>query len=320
MTTYEQMTGFLLGCDNLLLTAHHDPDADCIGAMLGLYHLFGGERRGWIMALEDAVPPNLKYMPGVENILRPADITRRPKAMIFLDCGEPRRISNGWLDAYSGLPRYCIDHHASNNFAGELAVVERDASSTGEIVAALGEDAGLPFNIGAATCLYSAIVSDTGCFLYENTTPRALETAARLLRLGVDMEQVRIKLFESRSSSGIAVLQAAFRNMQFAADGAICYSFVRREEAVAAGATMADFHNIANYTLLKAGVKMGLFLEEYDGYVKVSLRSRQGLRMDKLAQTLGGGGHMRAAGCRLEGGLKDALPLVLEKALAIMQI
>jgi phosphoesterase RecJ-like protein len=318
MLYYQQMTDFLLSRDDLLLTAHHDPDADCLGSMLGLYHLCDGGRRGWILALEDEIPLNLRYLPGAELIVYPQQIERRPAAVLLVDCGEPDRASRGWLDDYCGLPWYCIDHHVSNDFQGELAIVEPGASSTGEIVAALGEAAGLPLNIEAATCLYSAIVSDTGCFRYENTTPRALETAAKLLRLGVDMEQVRVKLFESRTPAGMAVLQAAFRNMRFAAAGQLCYTFVRHEEALAALAAPADFHNIANFTLIGDGVKIGLFLEEGGGYVKVSMRSRQGLRMDKLAQSLGGGGHIRAAGCLLSGNLKSALPGVLEKALAML--
>ena len=319
MAEYLQMTDFLLNCKDLLLTAHHDPDADCAGSMLGLYHMFGGADRGWIMALEDDMPPNLHYLPGSELIIRPQQIARRPAAVLLVDCGELRRVSRGWLDPYIDLPFYCIDHHASNEFKGELAVVEQEASSAGEIVAALGEAAGLPLDLQSANCLYSAIISDTGCFRYENTTPRALETAARLLRLGVDKEQIRIHLFESRSAAGMAILQAAFRNMHFAAGGSVCYSFVRYQEMLDAQATAADLHNIANYTLLQAGVKIGLFLEEYDGYVKVSLRSRQGLRMDKLAQSLGGGGHIRAAGCTLNGDFASALPQVLEKAFKMLE-
>ena len=319
MTQYRQFLDVLLSRNNLLLTAHHDPDADCIGSMLGLYHMCGGRERGWIITLEDDIPPNLYYIPGCELIVKPQQIKRRPAAVLLVDCGEERRVSTGWLDAYISLPFYCIDHHASNEFTGELALVEYEASSTGEIVAALGEATGLPLNIEAATCLYNAIISDTGCFRYENTTPRALETAARLLRLGVDKDQARIQLFESRSPSGMAVLRAAFRNMRFMADDKLCYSFVRYDEALAVKATAADFHNIANYTLLRAGVKIGLFFEEYKDYVKISLRSRQGLRMDKLARLWGGGGHMRAAGCRISGNLDSALPQVLQKAQEMLE-
>jgi phosphoesterase RecJ-like protein len=320
MLRYQEFFEFLSSCDDLLLTGHHDPDADCVGAMLGLYHICDGARRGWVIALEDEIPPNLHYLPGVELIVRPASITARPTAVLLMDCGEPQRASHGWLDAYAGLPFYCIDHHISNDFNGELSIVEPRASSTGEIVAALGEAAGLPFSMEAATCLYSAIVSDTGSFRYENTTPRALEIAARLLRLGVEMEQVRINLFESRSPSGMAVLQMAFRNMQIIAEGKLCYTFVSLEEALAVQAKVADFSNITNFTLLLDGVKIGLFFEEYSDYVKVSLRSRRGIRVDKLAQALGGGGHMLAAGCYLPGSLENALPHVLEKALETLKI
>ena len=318
MLQYQQFLDALLRCNDLLITAHHDPDADCIGSMLGLYHLCGGKERGWIMALEDDIPLNLRYLPGWELIVRPADISTQPTAVLLVDCGEQCRVSRSWLETYSNLPFYCLDHHVSNEFKGELALVEPYASSSGEIVAALAEATGLTLDCEAATCLYSAIVSDTGCFRYENTTPRSLAMAAKLLEQGVNMEQVRVKLFESRSSAGMAVLQTAFRNMQFTADNKLCYSFVRYEEAQAVQAVMADFHNIANYTLLKSGVKIGLFFEECSDYVKVSLRSRQGLRMDKLAQALGGGGHMRASGCLINGSLEIALQQVLEKALEML--
>ena len=318
MTDYIEMAGVLQGCKDLLITAHHDPDADCVGAILGLWHLFAGEQHGWTMVLEDEIPPNLKYLPDCGRIVHPADIVVQPQAVLLVDCGEPDRVSRGWLDAYYNLPFYCIDHHVSNVFRGELALVERDASSTGEIVAAMGEAAQLPVNIQAASCLYCAIVSDTGCFRYENTTPRSLEIAAKMLRKGVDMELTRVHLFESRSPAGMIVLQAAFRNMQFAADGALCYTFVRHEEAAAVQAVAADYNSIANFTLMRSGVKIGLLFEEYDNDVKVSLRSRQGLRMDKLAHALGGGGHVRAAGCRIDGNLETVLPLVLEKALEMI--
>ena len=319
MSHYQQLIDFLHGCDDLLLTAHHDPDADCLGSMLGLYHMFAGKQRGWVMVLEDEIPQNLHFLPEVELIVHPQQILRRPAAVLLVDCGEVSRVSRGWLDTYIGLPFYCIDHHISNDFKGELAVVEPDASSTGEIVAALCETAGQPLSTEAATCLYSAIVSDTGCFRYENTTPRALEIAARLLRLGVDMEQVRIKLFENRSPSGIAILQTALNNLQFIAEGRLCYTFVRHKEALAVQAKVADLNNISNFTLLQNGVIIGVFFEEYEDHVKISLRSRRGLRVDKLAQSLGGGGHMRAAGCSLKGDLDSILPQVLSKARKLLE-
>ncbi|MCL1975431.1 MAG: DHH family phosphoesterase [Firmicutes bacterium] len=318
MSKYRQMADFLLNCENLLLTAHHDPDADCIGSMLGLYHVAQGAKHGWTMVLEDKIPANLQYLPGSENIICPADIVAQPQHVLFLDCGEVSRVSRGWLNAYLNLPFYCIDHHVSNSFSGVLSLLEQNASSTGEIVAAMCDAAEIALNIEAATSLYTAIVSDTGCFRYENTTPRALEIAAKLLRQGVDMEKARVQLFESRSAAGMVMLQIAFRNMCFTAQDRICYSFVSYADAKAVQATASDLNNIANYTLLRAGVKIGVLFEEYEHSVAVSLRSRQGLRMDKLAQSLGGGGHIRAAGCLIEGNLDAVLPQVLDKALAMI--
>ena len=307
------MSDFLLSCHNLLIAGHHDPDADCIGAILGLYHVFGGARLGWLPVLEDDIPQNLYYLPGRELILRPAQLRAQPAAVLLVDCGAARRASRGWLDAYVHLPHYCIDHHSSNDFQGELAVVEPQASSSGEIVAAISMEAGLPINSEAAICLYSAIVDDTGCFRYQNTTPRALSMAAKMLEQGVDKEQVRIQLFESRSPAAMAMLKTAFNNMSVMDGGEICYTFVRYQDMLAQNAVKDDLHNITNFTLIQAGVKIGLFFEEYQDSVKISLRCRQGWRVDRLAQEWGGGGHMLAAGCTISGSLEDVMPMVLQK-------
>ena len=89
---------------------------------------------------------------------------------------------------------------------------------------------------------------------------------------------------------------------------------------MAINAAPADYRNIANNMLLKSGVKIGIFFEEYQDYVSVSLRSRVGLRMDILAQSLGGGGHVRASGCKLNCSLKNAMLLVLEKAQEMVEL
>jgi len=308
MSDYPQMMDFLLHCEDLLITAHLDPDPDCIGSMLGLYHMCGGAKRGWMLVLEDEIPLNLYYLPGQELILKPQQLTRQPQAVLLVDCGELGRASRGWLDAHSDLPFYCIDHHISNRFQGQLAIVEPDASSTGEIIAALLQEARLPLHLEAATCLYSAIIADTGGFRYLNTTSRALALAAILLACGVDKEQIRIQLFESRSPAAMAMLKTAFNNLQVIAEGQLCYTFIRWEEMRQAGALKGDLHNIANYTLHQRGVKVGLFLEEYEDHVKLSLRGRQGWRVDQLAQAWGGGGHVLAAGCSLPGSLETVLP------------
>lgn len=312
MSVYQPMIGFLRSAENLLVTGHLDPDADCLGSMLGLYHLFGGADRGWQLALADDIPHNLRFFPGFGLIQRPP-LSRPPAAVLLVDCGETRRAGEQWLAPYAQLPHYCLDHHISNSFSGALAVVEPQASSAGEIVAALGEAAGIAPGLDAATCLYAAIIADTGGFRYLNTTPRAMALASQLLAVGVDKEMIRIQIFESRSPAAIAMLRTALANLRIEPGGQICYTLIRHADILAHGAVKGDLHNIANYTLFPAGVKVGLFFEEYADHVKISLRGRRGWHVDKLAQAWGGGGHALAAGCQLPGDLDTVLPLVLEK-------
>ncbi|MCL2496872.1 MAG: DHHA1 domain-containing protein, partial [Clostridiales bacterium] len=242
----------------------------------------------------------------------------QPDAVLLVDCGETKRVSCGWLDTYAALPHYCIDHHVSNDFNGILSVVEPAASSTGEIVAAISVEAGLFINNAAATCLYSAIVNDTGCFRYHNTTPRSLAMAAKLLDQDVDKEQIRIQLFENRSPVAMAMLKTAIHNLNVLGGGELCYTFIRYKDILAHNAAKDDLYNITNYTLIQSGVKIGLFFEEYQDSVKISLRCRQGWRVDRLAKEWGGGGHMLAAGCRISGSLDEVMPLMLQKARGLL--
>ncbi|MDO4581898.1 MAG: DHH family phosphoesterase [Bacillota bacterium] len=311
---YQQMIEFLRAQHDLLLCGHEDADADCLGSILALYQCFDGAGKNWRMVVEGRVQENLHYLPGLEQMLAPAQLDIEPQAVLLVDCGDVAR-AGSWLPPLAqGLPLYCIDHHLSNAFTGNLAVVETQAAAAAEIVTAICEQAGVVPGAAAALNLFSGIAADTGCFRYLNTTPRCHRQAAWLQELGVDLETVRIHLFEDRGCRNIKLLGLCCANMQSECGGLLAYSYLDRRSMERLGAGSADTFDLVNYTLVLSGVKVGILFEEYADHVKVSLRCRSGYRVDRLAAAWGGGGHALASGLKASGSLQQVMPRLLADA------
>ena len=191
-------------------------------------------------------------------------------------------------------------------------MVETEAAATAEIIAAMIEEAGIKLDRDQAMPLYVGIVSDTGCFRYLNTTPRSMQLCANYLALGIDIEPIRIRLFEDRSYTNMRMLSFALNSLQVSADGKLAWMVVDRATMEKYHAGPGDCISIVNFSLAVVGVKIGLFFEEYEDDVKVSLRSRRGYSVNDVAAKFGGGGHVLAAGCRVIGNLKTVVPQLIK--------
>ncbi len=315
---YQDMAQFLATAQDLLIIGHRDPDMDCVGSMLGLYHLFDGKAKNWQLALKDEVGNYMSYLPGFDIIKSP-DQVQNIAAIVYVDCSDKARAGGAWLDAYDHLPAYCIDHHVSNNFTGQICLLEASASSAGEVVYKLGQVANLSLNQSAAICLYSAIVSDTGCFRYSNTSSETLAIAAKLLEFDIDTEQIRIALFESRDPKNMAMLGLALTHMTILAEGRLVYTYISAADMAAHQASKADLHDITNFTLMHEGCQIGIFFQECEQKIDISMRCRSAYRVDILASDLGGGGHKLAAGAHLDGDLDTIITMVINKALQLLK-
>ncbi|MBQ1501694.1 MAG: bifunctional oligoribonuclease/PAP phosphatase NrnA [Firmicutes bacterium] len=310
---YRKMIEFLETQDNMLICGHEQPDGDCLGSMTGLYLAFDGPRKNWRMVMSDPVPQNMTFLPAIDKAISPEDIDIPVEAVLMLD-GSGLHRTGQWLAPYlPGRKVYCIDHHLSRSFDGDYRVLEPEASATAEIIAAIVGDAGIEMTADIATCLYSGIAGDTGCFRFLNTTQRSLRQAAQMLPF-VDLEEIRIHLFEDCTMSNLQMKGYCCQNLRMEAEGRICYAVMDKETMVRLGGDINDTQGIVNYTLMPHGVQLGVFFEEHDDFVKVSFRSRKGYNACDLAHALGGGGHELAAGARIWEPLEKAVPMVINAA------
>ena len=314
MDRYADIISVLRQQERLLIAGHEDPDCDSLGSCLGLWQAAGGREKQWTLLRTGEAPANLSYLPGLDLFTDPAAVDAAAyEAVLLVDCSQLSRCGD-WMPALAaGKKVYCIDHHEVLLPEGLINVVEPEAAAAAEIVTCICREAGFTVTDEAALCLYSGLAADTGGFRFRNTSARCLEAAA-FLRPQIDSELVRIQLFENRSYANMKMLAACLREMQVECGGRLAYSWLSRAEMERYHAGYNDCHNIVNNLLELAGVKVALMFEEYEDHVKMSFRCRDGWRVDALARTFGGGGHVLASGCKQEGGLAQVMPKVLAEA------
>lgn len=305
------------GASTLLIAAHKDPEGDAIGSTLALGLALEQQGKEVTFFNEDPLPYNLGFLPGVSRLRRALAPGETFDLAVVLDCGEAPRLGQPFLlqpPPFRALIN--IDHHPTNPGFGPQAWIDAQASSTGEMVYKLLQALAAPIDRRVATCLYTAIFTDTGSFRYGNTTPLALRQAAELLELGVDPWLVAQNVYETQPLPRLQLIGAALSTLEFWPECATAAMTLTRaaQQQFESEAGFSD--GIINYPRSLRGAEVAaLFRELPDGRVKVSFRSRGAFDVAALCQSFGGGGHRQAAGCTLCGTL-PAVQKTIRAALA----
>ena len=312
--SYSRIIEELCSNKKIILTGHLDPDIDCVASMLALYSAFGGREKGWQMVLQDVPNVNMGFLPGVGEIITPDKINIEPESIFLVDCNSVSRVSSGWINAY--LPAtsvFVVDHHLMDGELTENMVIETFAAAAGEVVFHILRQAQTVIGQELALLLYAAMSSDTGGFRQSHTTSRTLFAAAELLETGLDIETIRINLFESRSKQNLSMLSEAIQSMKILCDGKAVLMFLTREIINKHGASKNDFTDIVSFALSLRGVKIGMLFEERsEELIKINMRSRKGYSVNNIAKVMGGGGHLMASGATVMGTLDTVTGKVIE--------
>lgn len=301
--------------DSFVILEHEKPDGDCVGSGFAMVQALQAMGKQAILVSQDPHPAVYDFLPGRpfhtrEAYLDPADFA--PQAAIFLDCTDPERAGEALRFAQDKF-LINVDHHVSNSRFGDVHLVRPDASATGEIVYSLIEALGVEITLDIATCIYVAIVTDTGGFRYQNTSGECLRVAASLLDKGVAAWGIAEQIFETRSASSVLLLGSALSTLKLYRCGKIAAITVTREMMKAAGAAPEETEGIIGYPRSLTGVEVALlFREDPSGKgFHVSFRSRSRVDVSAVAVSLCGGGHPRAAGAFLQGDIDKVTEEVL---------
>ena len=221
----------------------------------------------------------------------------------------------GFKEAFAGSKiRINIDHHKSNTYFGDLNYVDTEASSTCEIIYKIVGDMLSSLNNAdyIAGCIYSGIVFDTGGFRHTSTSSITLAAASELIKYKFDFSKIYNTIFNTRKFEEAKALGRAILNMEKLAGGEIVYSSMSQEEIKSCGTESDGLSEIINYLKGISGCKAAVFVyEKSTGVFKVSMRSEDDVDVSAVAQSFGGGGHAKAAGCTVEGSKKEILDKII---------
>ncbi len=285
---------------------HIRPDGDALGSLLGLTLSLEKSDRQAIALAVDPVPTNYRFLPGTDRVRDqvpdwPAEVG------IGVDCDGISRLGS-LADSFAALPKLVdIDHHYTEQLFGDLQIIDPRAAATGEIVYQLLKHAGLPIDAEVATCLYTAILTDTGRFCFGNTTARALRTASELVKAGADPHFIARRIYEDKTIGASHLLGLALSRLRLDLDGQVVSSTLRQEDFAATNAAQGDTEGIIEHLKAIGGPRVAMLLiEPNHDDVRVSLRSDGSVDVSEIAVQFGGGGHKMAAGCTIPGKADEA--------------
>ncbi|MBI2527659.1 MAG: bifunctional oligoribonuclease/PAP phosphatase NrnA [Candidatus Rokubacteria bacterium] len=293
-----------------LLLGHVHPDADVLGTLLGLGLALEGA--GWpvTFAGPDPVPEVLGFLPGATRWEVWSAAPRTFDVIALTDCPDPFR-TNGLLEQAraTGARVLNIDHHPDNRRYGTVNWIDPSAAAAGEMIHDLLGALGLAITPEIALALFTALHTDTGSFRYSNTTARTFRIAAELTAAGAQPALVSDRLYQQRPPGTLHQLGQVLERLTVSDGGQVAWLTV--PQGLVSESFMAA-EDVVSYPRSLRGVRVALvFREEAPGVVKVSLRGKGEVRVNRIAARFGGGGHENAAGCSVAGTLDEAVAAVL---------
>ena len=291
--------------NKILITAHVQPDGDAIGSTLAAMQMLRAMGKSAQIYIDDDARKNLQFLPHAEEIRRPSDGEKFDVDLLLILDTAPDRINK--VREITDAPILNIDHHVTNSGEDVELYLDSDAAATCEIIFRLAGELGIKITPEIATCLYTGLATDTGFFKFSNTRADTFKIAAELVNCGVVPNLVSEEL-EKRSLSEIFGIRTALNSLRFFYGGKVAGMFLTLEQMRQIDSTEAFIGMIR----VIEGVEVAFVISEREEKVcRVSMRSK-GVDVSKIANGLGGGGHVRAAGCTIYKTLDDAEKILLE--------
>lgn len=301
--TLKQAGEIILKANKIVLSSHVNPDGDNVGSTLGLYHALKGSGKDIQILLDDDLPDNLGMMKGLELYQKPEKEITDADLLLILDVDIDRI---GRVREMVKAPVLNLDHHVSNSKVSDYCYVDANAAAAAEIVFTLIKEMGLSFNQDSATCLYTGLASDTGFFRYSNTRPYTLRAAAELIEAGAQPNKIS-EIFDQRSFSSVKAAGKAIDTIELYHDGKIALMTIDKALKESADNT----EGFVNFARNIRGTDVAVMIK-YAGEeaTRVSMRSKT-VNVSLIAQSIGGGGHIRAAGATVYKNISEAKDIVL---------
>lgn len=310
---YEKIKEAIQSAKKILIISHVNPDGDALGSTCGLYSaIYHNLKKRCDICTLTYVSPIYNFLPNMENAKHSFDTSIVYDLVITVDVAAIDRISDMKPLFDRAKMTVNIDHHKTNNNFGDLNYVLPEASSAGEVLFKLFKLWDWKIDLDTAECIYTAILTDTGGFRFDNTSSDVFMIASELVKIGVNPNKVYTYCYELKSKNYIMFQNYCVQKAVFSEDNKIAYTTVYKKD-------LEKFHAKDDYTeglaeSLRAidTTDIAFIVKEVEPnkISKISMRSKL-YDVAKICSNFGGGGHSRAAGCTIKSGVESAVKKVL---------
>ncbi len=305
-TSMARIAEILQAEDDFLVVSHYSPDGDAIGSMAAVGWMLTSLSKRFHLYNDSGMPERFSWLP-LPAPLEDTLPNTKPRWIVVLDCGEPKRVGQHLLKRLDSSKVINIDHHQGNPLFGQLNWVDTQMSSTGEMVAGIAQHLGIPLSGEMGEALYLALVSDTGWFSYGNTSPQTMELAADIIRQGLRPDLFAPKLMYNWTVNKVHLVGQALAHARFYAKGRIGLVTASSQDFDQTGATGSDTEGLVDMIRnVRTVVAAASLRQEEPRKIKFSLRSTGDVDIRQVALRFGGGGHINASGGVINATLESA--------------
>jgi len=297
MLDIKELKKRILSADNVLIIPHINPDPDALGSALGLKWIFTQLNKRSSIICDNEVSEKICGYLDINTELDELNAPGHFDYIISVDTASESMLGEKFKEHNIDL---AVDHHYTNSLYARETYLDASAAATGEIIFDLAQELGLSPDRDFAKYIYCAIVCDSGAFRFSGTTPKTMRVAAELIETGFDFAKLNRLIFENKSLEELAIERLAYNNLKLYANGKIAVINITRELKKAAGLEDCRLEGLSNMPRVIAGVEVGILIKEVEQReFKISLRSSDYVNVAEVAAQFEGGGHIRAAGCKI---------------------
>ena len=297
---------------SIVILTHENPDGDAIGSSLAMYGVLRKMGKEADVIIPE-MPKAYRFLPYVEIAKKESQVESYDLAISVDVATIP--LLNGFASYFeTAKVKIVIDHHATNTMFGDYNYVNPDAPACAQVLLNIFDYFGVEVDKEIGTCILTGIITDTGGFAYQSTTPETFEFAAELLKKGVNVSNIYKRVMNTKSRANFELRKRAMDRMEFIEDGKIAYTYLTQKDMEETNADADDHEGIVEEGRAIDGVEVSIFIRESKkGNYRVSLRSNDYLNVSDVCLVFGGGGHLHAAGCTMNVTLEQARDRIISQ-------
>ena len=297
--------------NNILILTHESPDGDAIGSAMAFYYMLNDIGKKATVVIPE-FPHTFNYLSQVNEVLVSSD--KEFDLAIIVDCANEGRIAQTNNEINRCKKTIVIDHHISNTNYGYLNYVEGETASCTQVIYYLFKEWKVNITKEIGEAIITGCLTDTSGFRNNNVDKGSFIMAAELMDLGIDIHRIYYLALSQKTMAQYMLMRMTLDRLEMFEDGKIAFSYISHEDMENVGAMKGDHEGLVDLGRNIGGVEVSIFMREEDGY-RISFRSNGQVNVNEIAKKFGGGGHMMAAGAKIDGNFKETKDRLIDETI-----